>query len=561
MARPLPASNLEAVAAWLAEEERKKPPPPDRSDRVFTHTPKGVHSYVATPNSLVGGEEETADPDGSEAAFLRESGYRWLPQEEYAESLAQAQRAVEGRGLPPPGKLPFISGVPTHKARPTPLSQLPNVANPDMAEAMASAAALPRSGAAPTAVPPRPPPAVARAKRSREVQVGLTSQTGPQPELRTPTDRPYGSLPAGDRFRGLPPGVANFLRQRSGLADAQADANRRGLAVELASAFNQVGAGISGSRYDDGAWDNQRAAAGQPVEDLRLRSEEERSAAADQRAAEEAARAAELELQKFQYGQQRDKDEAQLERERIQLQKDIAEGRLRSEALDRGLRRQELTYRQREGQDLKQQMAQQRQAERQAREDEIDLQRLGAATSKAPFGEFQTALERIDKLIPGLPYGIVPENEPLGIRDRGARALSAVGGEFFMTDDGKAYATAIANLRDLIARMRSGAVLNEGEERHYLSLIGDHVFSDKRSAAEGINLVRMGLAQKLRDAQAGYQHVLDRYEAAGGTTHRAPIFGAPPARPTGRRITRPDGSVWEELDNGEAQMVSPPRRQ
>jgi hypothetical protein len=565
----MPDSNLARVAAWLAEEERKKAEEaraaaPGR--QVFAKAPAEGH-----PNWAL--DLYQHDPDvgtfESRTSASNESAVRGRGFEEVSPSRLLEMRAEAHPVEPPKGSLPFISNTPTHPATKPAFAYMPNMADPGMAEAMSGAASktgllagegrfmLPAG--APPSRKPEPRATRAKARRSREVSVHSTKE-GIQPTLREPVDQ----LAARAAAPALPPRVSTFLQGRrppSGLEDAQRRANVNQLSANLGRSTDFLASGIGGVRPRPEAYDNLQEQAGQPVEQYQQRAAEERQEEQDELALKEAEAEATRAAEEMQFRQGRAASEDQLARDRMAQDKALAEARLRGDAADRGLRREEMSFRQKEGAELKQQLADQRQAERQAREDELDLQRLGTATSKAPFGEFQTALEGIDRLIPGLPYGVVPDEEPLGIRDRGARALSVVGGEFFMTDEGKAYATAIANLRDLVARMRSGAVLNEGEERHYLSLLGDRIFSDKRSAAQGINAVRQGIAQKLRNAQGGYQNVLPRYEATGATTYRAPIFSdtAPP-RPTGKTITRPDGSVWQELDNGEAEMVQPPTR-
>lgn len=557
----MPDSNLMRVAAWLAEEERKKReavgdepasgslPPEEGEDRVFTNTKSGVHSYIQTPNSLMGGEDETEDPTGEVAKNLRAQGYRWLPQSDYAGALAQAQQAQEGAFRPPPGKLPFISGTPTHPATKPAFAYMPTVANPAMADAMAGAANLAKPGGPATPTPlakkPDPKATLAKARGRREVSVRSTSE-GVQPQLRAPVD-PLATRAAAP---ALPQRVSTFLQGRrppSGLEDAQRRANINQLSANLGRSAEFLGAGVGGTRARPEAFDNLQEQAGQPVEQYQQRRAEERQEEQDELALAEAQREAERAAEQMAFQRERATAGDQLARDRMAQEKAIADARLRSDAADRGLRREEMTFRQKEGAELKQQMAEERKKERQAREDELDLQRLGTATSKAPFGEFQSALEEIDRLVPGLAYGQVPNEPPLGMGDRIARGLAPVGGEFFMSDKGKSYATAIANLRDLVARMRSGAVLNAGEERHYLSLLGDRVLSDERTAAQGINAVRQGIAQKLRNAQGGFQNVLPRYEATGATTYRAPIFGA---APTGEEIQMPNGEVYEVLTDG-----------
>lgn len=561
MAAPLKDDDLTRVAMFLAQERaqqqgRKVP------RRLFKNTPAGIETAELGDNQWVTvGRRSDADRPA-----LQSEGYEWMAGDDYAQALAQhGQPPVK----PPPGKLPFISGTPTHPA-PAGYSNAPQaVGDSGMASAMSKAAQASRQhgGVQPPQPTPEKPMAKgggAGSKRSTEVSVGTTA-AGSQPQVRP--FQPLAQLAPQDamkRLEGLPEGAATIMKKRWGIEDAQADANNRSLAVELASAFNRVGSGLAGAKYDDNVWDNQRAAARQPVEDYAARSDEERAqneagrrAAEDEREARAAEQAARLELEKFEYGKGRDKSQDQLARDRMAQEKSLAEARLGADAAERGLRRKELSIRDAESMALKLAMADEKEKERQRREGERDLQSLGQATSKAPYGEFQQALEEVDRLVPGLVYGQAPAEAPMGVGDRMARSVPLGLGNWAVSDEGQKYGQAIANLRDLVSRMRSGAVLNAGEERHYLSLLGDEVFSDPRRAAAGINAVRAGVAQKLRNAQAGYVKTgaLDEYERAGATTFRAPIFSAtgrrvPVVDPNGRPATLDESELAEALKNG-----------
>jgi hypothetical protein len=563
MPPPYRDDELTRMAALFASEDAKKKgkKPPDLR-KLFRATPEGFETAEISPGGIV----RNTVP-GSDQRPLQGAGYQWMPGEDFEGELSRARTAIENPQAPitspPPGKLPFISNTPTHEAPPGYSNRLPAKEGLKLSDPMFSRPLGPKPPAAPPARAAGSPGGMAGVKRSLEVHT--TSSTGAQPTLREfqPLD---GQAPdvLERRLGGLPEGVAKEMRKRWGLEDAQADSNRRALAVELASAGNQIGSGIAGVRYDDSTWDNQRGAARQPVADFQTQSDEkraqdeaERRAAEDERDARAAEAAAHMELQKFEYGKGRDKSQDQLQRDRMAQEKTLAEARLRSEALDRGDRREERSFRLKEGAEIKQQMADQREAERKARAGDLDLQRLGAATSKAPFGELQSALEEIDRQVPGLAFGRAPDDAPMGAWDRSMSALAPVGGEWLMSDKGKKYSTVIGNLRDLVSRMRSGAVLNEGEERHYLELLGDRVLSDPRSAAAGIDEVRRGVAQKLKNAQGGFVNsgALDDYEKTGATTFRNPIFSAtgrrvPVVDPNGRTATMDESELADALKDG-----------
>lgn len=566
----MPDSNLARVAEWLAEEERKKKEAEAAPDSALTreYYAATVRPYDTGPlhavRKAVGVDPEyavdtvrlapgmkseartTMGWDGQAPLLqgLREGGAKLVPPAVFEGMQEQAALLSPG-GAQPKGALPFISGVPTHPATKPAFAYIPPTGDVGMAEAMSGAAGLARSGAPAAAPPPaKPSPRATLAKaRNRTVDVHSTKD-GVQPAPRVPVD-PLAARGAAP----LPSRVSTFLQGRrpSGLEDAQRRANVNQLSANLAQSAEFLGAGVGGVRPRPGAFSNLQEQAGQPVEQYQQRAAEEHQQEQEERALAEAQREAERAERDFTFKQGRATSEDQLARDRMAQEERLAGKRMEGDAADRALRRSEFSYRKKEGEEFKKEMAREKQKARETRDDELDSQRLGAATAKAPFGEFQTQLEEIDRLVPGLPYGVVPNEEPLGMRDRAASALSGVGGDFFMTDEGRAYSTAISNLRDLISRMRSGAVLNEGEERHYRSLLGDHVFSDKRAAAKGIDAVRQGIAQKLRNAQGGYQNVLDRFEGTGATTYRAPIFGA---APTGEEIEMPDGSVHEVLADG-----------
>jgi hypothetical protein len=572
----MPDSNLARVAAWLAEEERKKAEEAQAAApvrQVFAKAPAEGHANWALDLYQHDPKVGTFE---SRTSASNESAVRGRGFEEVSPSRLLEMRAEAHPVEPPKGSLPFISNTPTHPATKPAFAYMPTVADPGMAEAMSGAASktglltgegrflLPAG--APPSRKPDPKATLAKARRSREVSVRSTKE-GVQPTLREPVDplATRGAAPA------LPSRVSTFLQGRrppSGLEEAQRRANVNQLSANLGRSAEFLGAGVGGVRQRPEAYDNLQEQAGQPVEQYQQRAAEERQEEQDELALKEAEAEATRAAEEMQFRQGRATAEDQLARDRMAQEERIAGKRLEGEEADRALRRSELSYRKKEGEELKKEMAKARQTERQSREDELDLQRLGTATSKGPFGEMQESLESIDRLVPGLAYGQVPDELPIGMWDRVMRVLEPIGGEYLMTDKGKEYATLIANLRDLVSRKRSGAVLNAGEERHYLKLLGDRVFSDTRSAATGINEVRKGLGRTLRNVQGGYAvktgdapSILDRYEATGATSYRAPIFSdtAPP-RPTGKTITRPDGSVWQELDNGEAEMVQPPTR-
>ncbi len=222
------------------------------------------------------------------------------------------------------------------------------------------------------------------------------------------------------------------------------------------------------------------------------------------------------------------------------------------------------------------------------------VQKLGAATSKT-FSEFKSTLEDIEKDFPGLIAGKVPRDFELTPADKAALKVPFGLGSNFVTPKMQKLQTQVKTVRDLISRARSGAVLNASEEKHYLSLIGDNIFSNPQALAEGLRTITKGIGEKLRDTQLAYGPAaspglasLPAYEEAGGTSYNNPIWGldTPPAAPPRqappmptsapvrepggaqapvpgagpRRTELADGSVWEELPDGSAKMLRGPKR-
>lgn len=355
------------------------------------------------------------------------------------------------------------------------------------------------------------------------------------------------------------------------LAAAQAQGRETSLAAAIGRAGAHLNEGLTGAKYDRTAYDGYAANAERPVGELLQRRKavgerqgRERLAQQDRMRAEEHAR---------QYARQRQQDARQADNDAYGRQRD-AKGDARQAARDaEDARRFNLSQ-----QDAAAARAATRGAAggRQAEKDEAARlkaqsaadadavkrgEKLGQATSKAPYGDLQSALGALEGLSPGIIYGDAPEENPIPFGDRMLNRVPMGAGERFMGDKSLKYKSELQNLRDLISRLRSGAALNQSEEAHYLSLLGDDILSDPRRAAAGINAVRRGIGQKLRDAQAAYAGpVLDNYEREGGTTYRNPVFsgqgrGAAPApvrmqSPDGRQYTVDPSEVDEAMRNG-----------
>lgn len=467
------------------------------------------------------------------------------------EGMKEQAAMLSSRGEAPPGKLPFISNTPTHAAPAGYSSQLPSSDDPRMTEAMSQAAtAFRKRGAEPA---PAPAPAAARStgasgKRSREMAVNTTTAAGPQPQLRP--FQPLAQLApaeAEQRLAGLPEGVASVMRKRWGLEDAQADANRRALAVELASAANQVGSGIAGGSYNDSLWDSQRSAARQPVADFQARGDEERQqneaerrAAQDERDAHEAERAARVEMEKFQYGQTRDASQDKLARDRMAQEAKLAEDRMRSEGLDRGLRREEMRLRQKEGAELRQEMANQKRQDMLQRQDEKDLAEL--AKRSDANSAVKDDLDRI------MPYINGKEDVP-GI----GPVVSALP-EFMLSQEGTDVRQSALRLYRNIVRAESGQTVTPQEAASALEAMGMGAGKSEGAWRSGMAALARRAQAALRNTEAGFtpEVVLERARRGGTTSKDIPQATA---QPTGEEIDMPDGSVYEVLRDGTTRRI------
>lgn len=361
------------------------------------------------------------------------------------------------------------------------------------------------------------------------------------------------------------------------LAAAQEQARERRLVSAIGRSGAQFNETLSGAKYDRAAYDGYARDAERPVGELLQRREavaqrqgRARQAQQDRMRAEE--HVANLRRQRSQDARQAESDAYRRQRDVIGDERYGAEQRESARRFD--LSRQDAAANralQLQSQaDARALASQQRTDAARAKAEAHDTEnaqkrseKLGQATTKAPFADLQKALESLDELAPGLIYGDGNAENPLSTGDRVLNALPYGSGDRFMGDKAIRYKANLQNLRDLITRARSGAAINESEERHYLSLLGDDILSDPRRAAAGINAVRQGVGQKLRDAQLAYAGpTLDAYEQGGGTTYRSPVFsGQQPRRapaaapivmvaPDGRQYTVDPSEVEEAQQNG-----------
>lgn len=546
----MPDSNLARVAAWLAEEERKKldaedQPVPQQpgEDRVFTNTKGGVHSYIQTPNSIMGGDDETPDPTGEEARSLRERGYRWLPQEDYAGALAQAQQAADGAFRPPPGKLPFISGTPTHAATKPAFAYMPTVANPGMAEAMAGAASLAKPGVkGPASLPSSkkadPKATLARARGTREVTVRSTKE-GIQPTLREPVDplASRGATPA------LPPRVSTFLQGRrppSGLEDAQRRANVNQLSANLGQSAEYLAAGVGGVRPRPEAYANLQEQAGQPVKQYQQQHAEQRQQEQDDAALAEAQREAERAAAEMTFKQGRATSEDQLARDRLAQEKAIAEGRLRSDAADRGLRREEMRFRQKEGAELKRQLAQEKEQALSQRQDEKDQMELAK--------RLQAASDAKGDLDLVMRYATSPEGEDIPGIGWGVSGLPGA----VVSQEGSDLRQAAIRLYRNKVRMESGQTVTPQEAATALEARGMGTWKTEGQWRAGMKALAGETAAAMRNIESGFNPsiVATRRERGGITSADIPTAPVVMQAPDGQQYEVAQDEMVEAQRNG-----------
>jgi hypothetical protein len=538
MASPRRTDDLTRVAEYLAQQRaeasgRKVP------RRLFKNTPEGLETAELGDDQWVTVGRRKDD----ERPGLQAEGYEWAAGDEYDRALAAHQQPP----IDMKGRLPFISGAPVHPSRANPSATLPEPGDPGMGNAMSQAATAWRKHGAQQSEQP-PAPAVAKKSGSagmkRSLQVSTTSQSGPQPQLRE--FQPLAQLAPKElemRLGGLPEGVAREMRKRWGLGDAQADANNRSLAVELASAGNQIGSGIAGGKYDDGLWDNQRRAARQPVADYeaqageeRQQNEDQRRAAEDEREARAAEQAAEMELRKFEYGQRRDQGQDQLARDRMAQDADLAAQRLRSEGLDRGMRREEMTFRQAEAAEAKKEAARLKREDMLGRQGERDQQelakRLQAAADAKPdldlVMRYATGSE--DEDIPGVGWGI-----------------SGLPGAM-VSQDGSDLRQAAIRLYRAKTRIESGQTVTPQEAQTALEARGMGAWKTEGQWRSGMKALANETASAMRNIESGFnEDVVQERSRRGGVTSRDI-----PVAPTRHRVIGPNGESGtledDELD-------------
>lgn len=510
--------------------------------KVYRNDPnalRGLETADIYPDRVVLGRRPDADRTALDA-----SGYSWRPVDDYETVVAHPQAPVSA----PPGKLPFISGTPNHEAKPgvsfaippSPMSK--EGVDQTLRGAAASAAAkVSRQGVDMPPAPVSKPKAQGQARRSIEVKT--TSETGPQPTLRQPQDLAR-LAPGLERIAAKSPAVAEAVARKLGLSDYQAQAADNRTATRLGRAFAMAGEAISGAKYDRGAYDDLEQGAEQPVTDYLAREQEARAGRSEEAQRAEAARRAQLDADQLDYQRKHGTRQLELQEEENRLRHEEATQRQSDAAADRRLRREEMTLRASESTAARKDMADQKRKDMLERQDEKDQAELSKRLGT--HAALKDDLERI------MPYvnstGDVPGVGPV---------VSALP-EFMLSQQGTDVRQSALRLFRNVVRAESGQTVTPQEAATALEAMGMGPGKSEAAWRGGMASLARRAQMAMRNVEAGFSPaVVQEYGRRGGVTS-ADIPQAGP-RQTGRTITRADGSVWAELENGEAEMIRPPR--
>lgn len=142
------------------------------------------------------------------------------------------------------------------------------------------------------------------------------------------------------------------------------------------------------------------------------------------------------------------------------------------------------------------------------------------------------SLNNIDRLAPGTSDGKVTKQYPLDSWDRAARAIKAGVGENALSPEELGIWKAQREFVDLIARARSGAVLNVPELDEYMDRYSVKMFSSPQGFAESAKQFKALLYRKakdygqyLGDGSGGSQFNVEESLRKGGVSHyKQPFF-------------------------------------
>jgi hypothetical protein len=134
--------------------------------------------------------------------------------------------------------------------------------------------------------------------------------------------------------------------------------------------------------------------------------------------------------------------------------------------------------------------------------------------------------------------------------------------ELFTSAGGTELRQAALRLYRNKVRAESGQTVTPQEAQTALEARGMGVGRSEEAFRQGMSSLVREAQQALTNIESGFEPpVVQRRQQLGGTTSRdipAPASpGAPQGgpSPTGRRVTMPDGTVWEELSDGSSRQV------
>lgn len=150
----------------------------------------------------------------------------------------------------------------------------------------------------------------------------------------------------------------------------------------------------------------------------------------------------------------------------------------------------------------------------------------------APYAELQSTFEGIERLAPGMVFGQVPDGYSYQDWERVKSDFGAKWGIPGRISDANAdlMRNQLKNLRDQLARLRTGAVINESEEQAYKEMFNDAMLGSPDTAALALDMFRRNIATKFATNLGGYtvdpnlRPILEAYGQSGAASPMAEIW-------------------------------------
>lgn len=338
-----------------------------------------------------------------------------------------------------------------------------------------------------------------------------------------------------------------------GEARGRSDRNRLG--VQLARAGAMVNEGLSGARYDRGAYDDLETQADAPVADFAARrgmAREDAAAAGEAEArrlrAEDYARTWKRQESQDAYGRERDKVGDTFARERLASEERRAREANAARYADRAESRAERLFRQQEAQAAREEAAQERYRLKAERDTETDAQKLGKRTEDS--GNMK---DDLDTIVSALNAGGGRNDLP------GVGPVVSGLPEFFLSAEGtKLRGAAIRTYRNAV-RMESGQTVTPQEAATALEGYGMGFGKSETAFRQGMAALAQRARRAMQNTEADFQpEVVELRRSRGGVTSADIPTPAPPSpEPTGRtRRSKRTGEVQEELSDGTWRTVT-----